>query len=128
MNRPVCKGMCGMRTNAPPPPPPPRSQKGSACWDCKIIKMIQNNVVMVDLTVSMHLQQLEDLKFHIFPGSMPRTTITLKSSELAWSIIPTLIIWSWFWGYFPPPPPRKILATDLMKYRCCCCFCCCCFF
>ena len=30
--------------------------------------MMQNNVVMVGLTVSMHFQQFEELKFLFFPG------------------------------------------------------------
>ena len=34
--------------------------------DHKIFKMIQINVVMVGLTISMHFQQFEDLKFQFF--------------------------------------------------------------
>ena len=51
--------------------------------------MKQNNVVMVGLTVSMHFQQFEDLKFQIFPLDMPpEPPKTPVSLELAWLIIP----------------------------------------
>ena len=51
---------------------PPRSQKGPPEWDHKIFTMIQNNVLMEGLTISMHFQKFEDLQLHFFPrGSMP---------------------------------------------------------
>ena len=38
--------------------------------------MIQNNMVMVGLTISMHFQQFEELKFLIFSGrACPRTPL-----------------------------------------------------
>ena len=43
--------------------------------DRKRFKMLQNNVVMVGLTVSMHFQQFEDFKFQKFCGkAWPRTS------------------------------------------------------
>ena len=51
--------------------------------------MKQNIMVMVGLTVSMHFQQFEDLKFQIFPLDMPpEPPKTPVSLELAWLIIP----------------------------------------
>ena len=50
------------------------SQKGlpDGTVNGKRIKMIQNNVVMVGLTISMHFQQFEELNFiYFFRGSMP---------------------------------------------------------
>ena len=57
-------------------------------------------MVVVGLTISMHFQQFEILKFQ-----------NLVSSAFAWPLIPTLIIWSRFlWN---APPSWKILATGL---------------
>ena len=77
--------------------------------------MIQNNVVIVGLIVSMHFQQFEDHKVQSFLKELcPRTPLSPCVFGTAWSIIPTLIIWSQFLKYAPPPPrPRKILATGL---------------
>ena len=43
----------------------------SAWLDRKRFKMMQNNVVMLGLTISMHFQQFEELKFLYLPRSMP---------------------------------------------------------
>ena len=89
------------------PPPPPRSQKGPPDGIVKRFKMIQNNVVMVEMTVSMHFQQLKNLKFQTSSGrACPRPPKSLVFSELARPIIPTLTIWPWFLRYalIPPPP------------------------
>ena len=40
--------------------------KKSACCDCKKIKIIQKSLVVLRLTISMHFQQSEDLKFQHF--------------------------------------------------------------
>ena len=45
---------------------PPPGAKRSTWWDCKIFKVIQNNVMMAGLTDSMHFKQFEDLKFQNF--------------------------------------------------------------
>ena len=59
------------------PPPPPQEPKRSAWWDRKKFKMIQNNVVMVGLSIAVHFQQFEDLKFKFFSGG-PYPRIPLK--------------------------------------------------
>ena len=50
-------------------PPPPQEPKRSAFWDRKRFKIIQNNAVMVGLTISMHFQQFQNLSW----GTMSRT-------------------------------------------------------
>ena len=68
------------------PPPPPRSQKGPPDGIVKDLKCYKNNVVMVELTISMHFQQFEDLKFLIFfPGSMP---LDPPKSQSEWPTVP----------------------------------------
>ena len=47
---------------------PPRSQKGPLDRIVKDLKSEKNNVVMVGLSISMHFQQFENLKFLFFPG------------------------------------------------------------
>ena len=70
--------------------------------------MIQNNVVIVGLIVSMHFQQFEDHKVQSFLKELcPRTPLSPCVFGTAWSIIPTLIIWSQFLKYAPPPPSKK---------------------
>ena len=62
--------------------------------------MIQNNVVMVGLTISMHFQQLEDLKFPNFPvGTCPRTRSNTKFLLLVVEVC---------------TPPWKILAMGMV--------------
>ena len=65
--------------------------------------MIQNNVVMLGLTILMHFQQLEEHKFQNFSwGAYPRPSKSLVSSALAWPVITKLITWSWVFRYAPP--------------------------
>ena len=60
-NRPISRGVHGVRTH------PPRAKR-SAWWDRKNFEWYKNNVMVVGLTISMHFQQFEDLKFLIFLG------------------------------------------------------------
>ena len=69
--------------------------------------MIQNNVVMVGLIIRVHFQYSEDLKFHFFSGEHTPAPPKGPCVKLAWSIFPTLIVWS-----PPPPPPQKDLDNN----------------
>ena len=68
---------------------------------------------MVGLTVLFHFScSLGSSNFKIFPGEHaldPLSPKTFVSLELAWPIIPTLTIWSWFlmYAHTPPPSPHK---------------------
>ena len=74
-------GVSGVRTHPPPLPP-----KRSAWWERKRIKMTQNNVVMLGLTISMHFQQFEDLDIHIFSeGACPWTPPKSLQSVQSWA-------------------------------------------
>ena len=65
LSRPVGRGeVRGVRTH----PSPPGGPKRFAWWYRKIFKMVQNNVVMVELTVWMRFKQFEVLKFQNFLG------------------------------------------------------------
>ena len=55
-------GERGVRTH------PPKSQKGPPDGIVKDLKWYKTNVVVVELTNSMHFQQFEDLKFLFFSG------------------------------------------------------------
>ena len=58
--------MRGVRTHLP------KSQKGPPDGIVKDLKLYKNNVVVLGLTILMHFQQFEDLKFIIFfRGCMP---------------------------------------------------------
>ena len=62
----ICPRVCrqgGGCANAPLQEP-----KKSANLDCTRFKMVQNDVVMVGLTVSMHFQQLEKIKLQNVTG------------------------------------------------------------
>ena len=75
--RTVGRGMRGVRA--------PKSQKGPPYGFVKDLKWYKNNVVVVGLTISMHFQQFEDLKFLIFSrGACPRTSLKpMQSVQLS---------------------------------------------
>ena len=74
----------GARGARAPPPPPPKSQKGPPDGIVKYLKWYKNNPVMVGLTILMHFQQFEDLKFLIFSGGVcPGTPQKLLQSVQA---------------------------------------------
>ena len=54
--------------------------------------MIQNNVMMVGLTISMHFQQFEGLKFQFFPRGEPLQSVQTVLFKFKWDC-PKL---SWF--------------------------------
>ena len=78
--RPVGMGGKGVRSH----PPPPQSQKGPPDGIIKYLKWYKTNVVMLGLTIWMHFQQFEDLKFLFFSGgASPRTSLKpLQSVQL----------------------------------------------
>ena len=77
--RQLAGGVSGVHTflDPPPPPPPPRNQKRPPNqWDRRRVKIVQNNMVMVVLIMSMRFQQIEDFNFPIFSwGAWPPTSL-----------------------------------------------------
>ena len=55
----------GSARGAHAPPPPPKNQKGPPDGIVKDLKWYKSNVVVLGLTIWMHFQQFEDLKFLI---------------------------------------------------------------
>ena len=76
----------------------PQEPKRSAWWDHKSLKIMQNNLVMVGLTISVHFQQFEDIKFIFFSeGAYPRTPKTLAECPT----VPIYAELSWFYLRIP---------------------------
>ena len=81
--RPVGRGVHGVRTH------PRKNQKGPPDGIVKYLKWYKTNVVVVGLTIWMHFQQFEDLKFLIFDlpktlGSVQLSLITRERPDSSW--------------------------------------------
>ena len=91
------------------------SQKGlpDGTVNGKRIKMIQNNVVMVGLTISMHFQQFEELNFIYF---FPREHALRPFKTLAES--PTVPIWEGLSGFYSrvPNPNSTSDSTRVSRF------------
>ena len=100
-------GVRGMRTH------PPGAKKCPPDGIVKDLNWYKTNVVMVGLTISMHFQQFEDLKFLFCPGSMPPDT------PKTFAECPTVPNWaglSRFYLRIPNPDSTSVGRTRVSQF------------